>query len=199
MVEKCSALILSGGLSSRMHFPKAYLLYRNSTFAETIIREYWKAGIRDIKIVMNHRLCGQEWSGYFNTIRAQAMVLENNKPENGRSYSLLLGLKSLLPTGFCFLQNVDTPYVDANLIRRLFASRNENGTTVPTYIGRHGHPVLLSTPVIREIISKDREDINLKELLQNYPRTCVEVPNEEILLNINTPDDYFSFLKLQTA
>ncbi len=199
MAERYSALILAGGLSSRMHFPKAYLLYRDSSFAEKIIREYREAGIESINIVMNHQLCKKEWEGYLSPIREKATIIENHKPEIGRSYSLLLGLNNAMQSDYCFIQNVDNPFVDSNLISRMIRDKNEGGLTVPAYLGKTGHPAMISKKIMRDILRNNQNDFNLKEMLKRYPRNVVEVDTDEILLNINTHEDYFNYIKLQMA
>ena len=60
---------------------------------------------------------------------------------------------------------------------------------MPVYLSKGGHPVLISSEIIRYI--KETEDIaNLRNLLNRFERREVKVDRTDVLVNINTPEDY---------
>ena len=184
------ALILAGGRSERMLYPKSYLLFKGKTFLKTIIDEYVDAGIRNICVVINEKFNCGEWEKYLDEIRADVTIINNPNPEFGRSHSLKLGIKKMLGLDFCFIQNVDNPFVNKELINRLMETKNSFGYTSPTHMGRSGHPVLISKIIMRYIDQLPEGDFNLKSVLSGFNKKKFEVNNDNILVNINTADDY---------
>ncbi|HTX98789.1 MAG TPA: nucleotidyltransferase family protein, partial [Bacteroidota bacterium] len=57
--------------------------------------------------------------------------------------------------------------------------------------GRNGHPVCLSRALIPRILEQ-ADGSSLKEALQSIGFSTIEVEAEEILLDIDSPEDYSS-------
>jgi len=196
-------LILAGGKSERMNFPKAYLLYDGKTFLQKIIDEYVQAGIKNIFVVLNEDFSNGEWKKYLDPIKSNVSIIKNPNPELGRFYSLKLGIKKMLNNPstltpdleFCFIQNIDNPFVNKALIKTLMKSKNPAGYTSPVFIGRNGHPILISKKIIQHINNLPDENQNLRNILLGFSKHEVPVDNDDILVNINTGDDYERFIK----
>jgi molybdenum cofactor cytidylyltransferase len=60
---------------------------------------------------------------------------------------------------------------------------------VPTYKGQKGHPVLLGQAAIDEILALDRDAI-LRDYIQAKGFARIEVDDDGILLDVDTPRDY---------
>jgi molybdenum cofactor cytidylyltransferase len=190
-------IILSGGNSSRMNYPKPYLLYRDKTFLQVIVEEYFRAGINNITVVMNKNFCGAEWNSFLEPVKRLAKIIENNKPESGRLVSLKLASDKMKDLDFCFIQNIDNPFLTGTTIAALWENRNVNGYTTPMYKGKGGHPVLISNNIIKHIISLPAEDLPLKEVLGAFDKKMVETNDEKILININTKHDYEYYIQMK--
>ena len=199
MITNCAALILAGGKSERMVFPKPFLPVNGKTFLNKIVTEYSDAGIKNIFIVLNDEYCIGAWESCINRVKQFAIVIENPEPEKGRFHSIKLGAEKIKYAEFCFVQNVDNPSVNKNIIAEIFEQRNSSGYTVPVYNGMRGHPVLISKKIIRHINLLPDEDFNLREILNNFPAKEVEINDERILLNINTTEDYKKFIHQKTT
>lgn len=191
-------IILAGGKSERMNFPKAFLLYRGKTFLKQIVEEYYHAGIKNIYVVLNESFCYGEWEKYLDQVKPKATLIKNSNPELGRFHSLKLGMENMLNSSvqsgteleFCFIQNIDNPFVNKELIDSLRESRNSLGYTSPIYKGRKGHPILVSKKIIQHFCELPDGNFNLKNLLSSFPKQEVEMKNGDILININTAEDY---------
>ncbi|HEX7412879.1 MAG TPA: NTP transferase domain-containing protein [Bacteroidia bacterium] len=186
----CRVLILGGGKSERMNSPKPFLKYGNRAFIEKIIGEFSTCNFSEIVVVLNHELLGAVNEENVSKISGKCIVVKNDNPEMGRYHSIKLGINKIIGADFCFIHNVDNPFVSSSLIKELYKNRNENGYTLPVYKDRGGHPVLLSKKIIETI----HEDIltlaTLKDVLKNFNRKELVVNDERILININTPEEY---------
>ncbi|MHB8259065.1 MAG: nucleotidyltransferase family protein [Bacteroidia bacterium] len=183
-------LILAGGKSGRMHSPKPFLKYGSRTFIEKIIDEFDVCNFSEIVVVLNHELLGVTNEGDISKVLEKCTIVKNDNPEMGRYHSIKLGVNRIIGADFCFIHNVDNPFVSSLLIKKLYMNRNENGYTLPVYKGRGGHPVLISKKII-EAINKDIVTLaTLKDVLKNFNRKELEVEDERILININSPEEY---------
>ncbi len=183
-------LILAGGKSERMIFPKAYLLFDGKTFLKKIVDEYYAAGIKNIYVVINHEFGKGEWVKHIEELNSRAVIIKNLNPDFGRFHSLKLGLKNMQHLESCFIQNIDNPFVSAELIESLLEKKNPLGYTSPIYNGRKGHPILVSKIIMHHLNGLPDENYNLKNILAPFPKSLAAVDNGSILININTPDDY---------
>lgn len=190
MNKTTAALILAGGNSDRMKFPKAFLRINEQTFLYRIVKAYADAGVSDIRVVMNSRFCGGPWADEFRKVQAYAHLIRNDFPRKGRFFSVKLGMNELCDHDYCFLQNADNPFVSAGLVEGMMNNRNSWGYTVPIYMGKRGHPVLLSRKVSRFLKELPDDDLNLRTLLSVFPYRQFESGSSEILLNVNTPEDH---------
>jgi CTP:molybdopterin cytidylyltransferase MocA len=188
-------IILSGGYSSRMNYPKAYLIYKEKTFLETIVESYVNIGFKNIIVVMNNDFCSNEWNSFLKPIRQHATIIVNNHPERGRLYSLKLAASEMKDVDYCFIQNVDNPFIEEKTIFMLWINRNEKGYATPVFKGKGGHPVLVSKAVIKHILSLVNNEKTLKEALKGFDKRTVETDDKRILININTMDDYEKYIQ----
>jgi molybdenum cofactor cytidylyltransferase len=185
-----SAIILAGGNSSRMKFPKPWLKIGNTTFLENIISTYKIAGITDIAIVMNKKFCEGEWKNQVKPIEQYSKIIKNNEVEKGRLNSVRLGLNALTNKDFVFIQNIDNPFITQKVIEKLFQNKFENGVTVPTLNSKGGHPILINKTIKEDIINNFDPSSTLYDVINQFERKNIEVESKSILMNINTPEDY---------
>ncbi|HAW50985.1 MAG TPA: hypothetical protein DCX54_01465 [Flavobacteriales bacterium] len=187
-------LILAGGLSERMPYPKPWLRFNSEqTFTEKIVDQYYRFGVDELIVVLNEKYSGSQWTEQLSAINNYARIVINGQSEKGRSYSLHLGLELIRDCSYAFVQNIDNPFVDVNLLTLLAANSNEKGYTVPVHQGKGGHPILISRKIIHELRQFSYESLNLREFLKNYPKIEVETSKKEILANINTEEDYKAY------
>jgi CTP:molybdopterin cytidylyltransferase MocA len=190
--NRISTIILAGGHSSRMNYPKAWLMYNeHDTFLESIINSYQQIGIKPI-VILNVAFMENSWQPFLERILEKAIVIKNYHPEKGRFYSLALGLNELKTEEAVFIHNIDQPFVELEVINKLLTNFEPNGITAPSFNGINGHPVLIGNPVIKELINHYSEYQTLKDVWKFFPKKRIEVNSKNVLININTPEEYKS-------
>ncbi len=197
--DKMICMILSGGLSSRMHTHKALLPFSaNQNFLQHIIEAYQNAGINKIIVIKNKEidLPGMELdkNGY--------LLVNNSYPEKGRLFSIQLGISAAPDADYCFIQNIDNPFVTKELIEQLAAHKLTAGFVSPDYNGKGGHPVLLSSAILKRIEGITDYGITLREVLSEFPRYKFLTDDERCTRNFNTKEEYeqyFSSYKIYTT
>lgn len=189
-ISKFAALILAAGNSSRMGNPKYALKFDdNHTFAEKIISNLIDLGCEKIAIVLNSKDI-QNFKMDFSIHEALLTVVENPNPERGRFSSIKLGLESLEFQENVFIINVDNPLFQKETLIHLVEKSNEAEVIIPVFHGQKGHPVLISQPVVQKVLAQTTSDLPFREFLNGFRQCKVEVEDENILVNINIPEDY---------
>ncbi len=190
MKRNAGAVILAGGKSERMGCPKPYLDFRGKTFIEKIIETYKLADVQNITVVINKNYILPIWKKLLDHIKTEAKIIVNDNSIAGRFHSLKLGLDNIDNTEYCFIQNVDNPFISPDILHTLYENRIQDVYTVPIYQNQGGHPILLSESIINHIRKTEKSDFTLREMLSNFKRFEVLVNDPSVLFNINTPDDY---------
>jgi len=183
-----NVIILAGGKSSRMNFPKAWLPYsKDTSILEHLVDMYHTIGCKQIVIVLND-LFVKGFDKQIERIENRALIIRNTEPEKGRIHSLQLGIDSMQRSGLTFIHNVDNPDVNQSTLNSLLDA-DPMGYARPVFSTSGGHPILVTNGVLENIVlSKD--DVILRDLLTEHSREDVRVDDPSVLLNINTPDDY---------
>jgi molybdenum cofactor cytidylyltransferase len=191
-------LILSGGLSKRMAMPKAWLPFNaEQTFLEKIISEYSAFGCKHITVVINSGHGTAEWTGHLRKLSSKVHVVMNEFPEKGRSYSIQLGMARLAKDDFLFIQNIDNPFVDTELLQAMHAERKKALSVVPAFKEKRGHPVLISPGLVEVLRKMKASKLNLREVINDNPCREIAWNDEKILANINTEEDYEKYFNMR--
>ncbi|HPQ08609.1 MAG TPA: NTP transferase domain-containing protein [Bacteroidia bacterium] len=194
---KIGTIILCAGNSSRMHTPKMHLLFANNqTFIEHLINVY-KSINSKIYVVLSVE--------NYKTIKSSHILnnddvipVFNHSPEKEKLYSLYLGLLRS-NENFNFIQNIDNPFVSKNLLLQMIQSSDNNSYVKPIFQNKGGHPILLGKHLKDEFIYhylSSKLD-SLSYFLNKYQ--CIKIPvlDDKILANINTPEDYQKYFKME--
>ncbi len=194
--DDISAVILSAGYSTRMKAPKAFLQFNQTkTFLEHILETYIQCGISNIVLVINSSILEKvEQLILKNKFGRNIKLVINHFVEHGRYYSLKLGLFNTIHD-YTFLQNIDNPFISTGLLDSMINLSCPSGFVVPAYHDKEGHPVLLSRYIVNTLLNHHGNDFNLKKELNQglYNKVKLDWPDEQILLNINTVDDYHKY------
>ena len=185
--EHIYCVILTGGESSRMKTHKALLRFtEHENFLQHIIAVYQSAGVSNIIVVKNKNINLPAKLGNLRNIS----IINNDAPEKGRFYSVQSGLQYTRSAHFCFLQNIDNPFVNEDLLRQLFSQRFQADYITPQYNNRGGHPILISAPVIESIVSVPESAVTLRDFLLPYSRYRMTTDDSDCLININNAAEY---------
>lgn len=204
------AVILAAGLSSRMKEFKPLLPVDGRPAAVGLAETLRGAGIDDIIIVTGHRREDLQ-----EVIREQRLTESYNENyESGMFSSIQAGLakagEAFPEKKGYFLVPADCPLITIRAIRLLMTAADESAAAgesaaadenaaagpetrffVPTFEGKKGHPLLVPASRVSEIVSYDG-DGGLKGITDRCwdQMVRVPVPDEEILLDMDTPEHY---------
>ncbi|MFN2355829.1 MAG: NTP transferase domain-containing protein, partial [Desulfopila sp.] len=194
MAPRLSAIILAAGLSSRMGDLKATMPLGTSTVLEQSLGLFRDCGIEDLVVVTGHR---SEETGAIAD-RAGARVVHNPKFGSGMYSSIKIGVRHIgkRSNGF-FLLPADIPLVRPGTLRLLIRSfKASTRIAYPTFDGKRGHPPLIARDLIPTILKNNSQKGGLRSLLSKVehkrPKQIVEinVPDANILFDMDTPEDY---------
>jgi len=191
--DRVGAVIPAAGYSSRMGALKPLLPFGSSTAVEIAADLFLRSGIRDVIVVVGYR------AGEIVPVldaRGIRWVL-NRRYGAGMFSSVLAGVRCLGPD-ICafFVLPVDLPGVRSETVGVLLDvyRRNPHSVIRPRFGNRGGHPPLVPVCCVPRDIPADLPG-GLRTLLHRYRGSAidVEVPDEGVIGNCNTPEDYRRF------
>jgi len=185
------AVILAAGFSSRMKSQKAFLIFEDDkTFLERTVEVYMNSGIENITVVVNPAIENRTKKVFSkNNYTKHVKILINRFVERGRFYSIKQSLE-IVSSHFCFLQNIDNPFITPGLIRKMKEIAEDESYVVPLFEKREGHPILLSREIVRHLHSLKGNDHNLRTELKKFKKINLKRNDDSILININCYEDY---------
>jgi putative nucleotidyltransferase with HDIG domain len=187
--SRYAAIILAGGLSTRMKQFKPLLHLGEATVTDHIIATFLSAGVAVLLVV------GYRQDEIRAGIKKQDITIVYNPAyEKGMFSTIQAGIRRLQPIHQAFfILPVDIPLVRPVTIRRLIEAATENPDNIvyPVFGGRRGHPPLIPAGLIPAILGWGKKG-GLKAVLKSQEKLALEVPvaDSHILFDIDTPDDY---------
>ena len=190
-------VILAAGLSTRMERPKPLLMVGSETFLARAIRTLRSARCRRIYVVAS---TGAEWTG--EAAGDDLEIVLNEYADSEPIDSLRLALQRLpADTEAVLVLPVDLPLIADDTASALARSFRENPgrLILPFHNGVAGHPVLVGRALFRDILTRPLDE-GLRTLIMENARTLreVKVMDPGILIDIDTPDDYWRFIETKT-
>ncbi|MFQ5334795.1 MAG: NTP transferase domain-containing protein [Flavobacteriales bacterium] len=193
---KPAAIILAAGAAKRMHYPKPWLRFdRDSSFLSKIIEAYNAFGCGEVIAILNEENSGARWNKELDKLPENTCVVINHQPAKGRFYSLQLGVRQLQNAEFCFIHNVDNPFINTGTLSPIYREKIAEGYASPVYKGSGGHPILIGKKIISDIHSATADNSNLRTFLKPYLCKNVKMRDDAVLRNINTREEYGKFFK----
>jgi len=186
-------VVLAAGRSERMKEMKAFLPFDDNTrFIEKIISTYSGWGCKEIVVVTNpeaHKRMQQT-----GIVSSPISLVINEHMEFERFYSVKLGLDTIR-SSYCFIQNVDNPFIDVQILDLLYDNRSDEEYISPVFANRGGHPVLLNREIINRICNWKANSVNFKEVLGTMECRNVEMTDDRVLININNQEEYQRYFR----
>ena len=187
---------------------KALLPWCGRSLVEHQVHSLLQAGAARVVVVLGHR--GDELQPLVDNLDRVCRV-HNPDYRRGKTTSIRAGLRALdglrqEPDDALLILNVDQPR-SPETIRRivdLHAEGNRAGPhliTVPTHHGKGGHPVVLSASLMPEMAAISEDTLGLKAVVKRHAADTqrVEVDIPEVLLDLNTPEEYHRALRTDSA
>lgn len=189
-----SAIVLAAGTSSRMEGKNKLLLpLPGKTPVEIVVEHILASGINDVIVVTGYKA---------RTIQSllqhlPVRFIHNPVYEKGMTSSIQKGVSVAKGNGYMICLS-DMPFVtsvDYRLLKESMedACRNDNKCIcVPVYKNSQGNPVVFSS-FYKDLIMQHEYNGGCKKIVEAYVKHVnrVEVNNENIFIDIDTPEDYF--------
>jgi molybdenum cofactor cytidylyltransferase len=191
-----SAIVLAAGASNRMGAPKALLRYGGMTFLEHILDATLAAGLARRVVVLGH-----DSDKVLSSLTLEGVtVVKSRALAAGPIGSIRAGIEAVLnhPVEAALVWHVDQPHVEVATIVALTQAFRETGLpiVVPVLGGKRGHPVVFGRRVFKELLSAPDEQGARAVVRSDAARVAeVEVTDQAILEDINTPEAYHKLLQ----
>jgi len=185
-----AGVVFAAGLSTRMGRSKAMLEWCGRPLVVYQVQQLQRAGLRDVVVVTGHESIAVEQA----VSTTSARCVHNPAYAEGRATSVRTAAEALAgSSGAVVLLNVDQPR-HAGTIRELLAAHADLGglITVPTFSGRRGHPIVLSSSLLPELLTVTEEEQGLLAVSRRHHAARIEVPlgRDEVLFDLNDSAAY---------
>ncbi|RAP75729.1 nucleotidyltransferase family protein [Paenibacillus montanisoli] len=189
MVEAMEAVILAAGYSSRAAEFKMTLKLGTMTVLEHTVSKF--EGICKKVIVV----CGFEAE---RIKEAVSEMMNNHKYDmdiecvvnpsfnQGMFSSIQRGCREVAASSF-FITPGDCPLVDKVTIRNLAIEQGQ--VVIPSFRLKGGHPIKLAGEIKTRILEAPAHS-NLREILQGYEKTYLNLEDPGVLMDLDTPEDF---------
>ena len=177
-----AGLILAGGEGTRWGGPKAWAtLPDGKSFLESCFEVLQAAGARPIIATLPPGTVDPGPSGLATVVL----------PSSGLDMfaSLVVGFHILvehLDWQSVAVLPVDHPLVSPQTVIALSATTAR--ASIPSFNGKHGHPVCLARSVVETIVEGKRTGPTLREVLRSVDAVDVAVDDPGVTTNCNTPE-----------
>ncbi len=187
MKHSVSAILLAAGLSRRMGRPKQLLPLHGKPVIIHCLDNIFASGICDIVVVLGTQ--GKQIESII--ARLPIKIVVNNDESSDMSGSVRVGLQNISRSSTGVLVCLsDQPLISQDTLKTLIEwnTREPDRIIIPVYGSNKGHPVLFPDRIAKEVFSGVtlRDIVNRDEGRIKY----VEVPDEGILLDMDTEEDY---------
>ncbi|MDF2822098.1 MAG: nucleotidyltransferase family protein [Clostridiales bacterium] len=176
-------VILAGGYSSRANAFKMELLIDQRPILQHVIDAFLPI-CSHIIVVGGYQM--ERIYPLIDEYKNKVSLVYNENYSKGMFSSVKRGIVEVKSSQF-FLTPGDVPFITTHVARQLLEYSGQ--IVKPRYQGHGGHPILIPYRCIEEILAES-EDSNLKIYLDKQDVKSIEVEDESILFDIDTPKDY---------
>ena len=186
-----SGIILSGGKSQRMNYPKAMLSWGDSILINYQIISLFNAGCSEVVVVTgkDHEVISKNIIKYNNL-----KLVYNSSYEKGKTTSIKSGLEKVSDiSDTIMIIAVDQPR-PPHIIKKLIEFHNNNNfdITYPIYKKRGGHPLIFAKKMLPELLKISENKKGIREIFnnQNFTHGKLDFASMIVRVDINTIEDY---------
>jgi molybdenum cofactor cytidylyltransferase len=190
-----SAIILAAGEAKRMRMAagKQLLPWGKSTILETTIDSVTASNVDETLVVLGYHADAIRTKIAAKPIR----TVINPDYLRGMSTSIIAGIAAAdARTQAYLLVLADQPSLSYQVINRLLEAfeKHRHSIIIPTFGGRRGHPVIFAASYKPELLGLSG-DVGARGIIERHGADVIEVAvcSEEILLDIDTQEDYSKY------
>ncbi len=185
---KIAGIILAAGAASRMGQPKLLLPWKEETLIHKTAQTALQALLDPVVIVTGSG--GREIAQA--VIDLPVTIAQNPDWRTGQSTSVRAGIQALPAStrAVVFLLG-DQPFVTTDLIQELIKTfLKKNCIILAPYVGQQrANPVIFAQSIFTNLCQL-QGDAGAHSIFAQYPPEAMPWPDERILLDIDTPEDY---------
>ena len=188
-----SGILLAAGESRRMQPAfKPLLKWGKRTVIGECVEQMCNSQLADIFVVLGHR----EADIRSRLAGTGVQYAINEEYQKGMLSSVKTGMAMLGPNASAVLIHlVDQPMVKSAVMDTLIAAfaKSGKGIVLPTYQGKHGHPILIAAKYFDDVMQiDDGSTEGLRGFIAAHRSDCQEVPVETsaVVEDIDVPEDY---------
>jgi molybdenum cofactor cytidylyltransferase len=189
-------LLLAAGPSERMGVPKQSLLYKGTSLLRHLALEALASSAQGVTVVTG------AWADLtrHELANVPARLVHNEDWEQGMASSVRRGLRSIAPeVDACLLMLCDQPLVNRYSLNRLIEAYCSSSYAIVAseYSGVTGVPALYDRSVLPHLHSLSG-DQGARHFLRTTHIPVLLLPLPEAALDLDTPEDYSSFVRSLT-
>ncbi len=182
--KKIDGIILAAGLSRRAGTYKMTLRINGKPLLERCIENMYDICSKII-VVGGYKI--EDIRSIVDKYEKAKLVINENYNE-GMFSSIKKGLTHIKEGRF-FLTPGDYPAIQHEVYKNMSVMNGD--IIIPTYQGKRGHPVLISSNLINDILTDtETRYSNLREFINERGYTTIEVRDKGILMDVDTMIDY---------
>jgi molybdenum cofactor cytidylyltransferase len=192
LVDKTLAgLVLAAGESRRMGRPKQLLPFGECTILERVIDTLLSAGVGKVVVVLGHE--ADRVRAVLGERPVKAVV--NASYRQGMLSSVKCGVHAIDAAYDAVLLALgDQPHIECAVVSEVIRAyrTGDAGIVIPRHGAKKGHPIIINLQRYREAIVNLPEDVGLNALMQEHADDVrlIDVATEDIIRDIDVPDDY---------
>ncbi len=194
--KKIGAVIVAGGMSSRMKDFKPLLPIGSKSMIETTVENYKQLGVGEIVVVTGYR--SEDIEKILK--RKNVSLIKNRDYDKTHMYdSVCIGLKELSgDIDYTFISPADSPLVQQFTLKKMIDEINISNYVLiqPVYVGKDGHPIILKKEFFRTILEHDGT-MGIQGVIKNNNEKCGKLSfvDPGIVMDADRPKDYFKILE----
>jgi molybdenum cofactor cytidylyltransferase len=180
-MDQVDGVMLAAGLSSRAGCYKMALRVGDKAVIQRSVEGMYDF-VRRVHVVVG-----------WQADRIRELLKEYGKVEIVRNEGFQEGMFSSVRAGIVrvraprfFLLPGDYPFIRSDVYKALLATSGD--IVIPTFEGQRGHPVLIDSRLIPEILAQPA-DGTLRDFVRAKGAVTLDVQDEGILIDIDTPQD----------
>lgn len=189
--QTLAGVVLAAGESRRMGQPKQLLPFGERTILERVVDTLLTAGVGEVVVVLGHMA---------DLVRAvlgdrPVTAVVNELYRQGMLSSVKCGVRAIGARYDAVLFALgDQPHIESAVVNQVIRAyrAGDAGIVIPRYGDKKGHPIIINLQKYREAIASLPEDAGLNALMQEHADDVrlVDVATEDIIRDIDVPDDY---------
>jgi molybdenum cofactor cytidylyltransferase len=186
-----AGVVLAAGESRRMGKPKQLLPFGEHTILERVVDTLLTAGVGEVIVVLGH--LAERVGAVLGDRPVRAVI--NASYRQGMLSSVKCGVRAIGAGYDAVLFALgDQPHIECAVVSEVMRAYRAGsaGIVIPCYGGKKGHPIIINLQQYREAIVNLPEDVGLNALLQEHVDDVllIDVATEDIIRDIDVPDDY---------